>query len=103
MELERRKQMAKLLRDAACQAISEGDFWQQFKPLVGDLSDPAAGLAYESAVHYWGNFHQRNLLLIKTKPDRHQLKQGQMELNLIADALDSDWPVEQLRAKLNDI
>jgi len=92
-----------LLRAAATQTVPEKDFWAQFKRLVDPAREPVAGLAYESAVHYWGNFHQRNLFLIRVKPDRHQLLQGQNELNLIADGIDGNWPIEELKRKLDDV
>jgi hypothetical protein len=103
MELETQKKFAALLRAAATQTVAEKDFWAQFKTLVDPVGEPIAGLAYESATHYWGNFHQRNLFLIPVKPDRHQLLQGQNQLNLIADALDGNWPVSELEGKLKDI
>jgi hypothetical protein len=71
--------------------------------LVDPVREPVAGLAFESATHYWGNFHVRNLLFIRVKPNRHQLLQGQDELNLIADALDGNWPLPELKRRLNDI
>jgi len=97
------KKLAALLRAAATQTVPEKDFWAQFKSLVDPVREPVAGLAYESAIHYWGNFHQRNLFLNRVKPDRHQLLQGQEELNLIADALDANWPVSELKSRLKDI
>jgi len=103
MEIDNQKKLAALLRDAATQKIAEKDFWAQFKRLVDPVAEPVAGLAYESATHYWGNFHQRNMFLIRVRPDRHQLLQGQNELNLIADALDADWPLSELGRKLENI
>lgn len=103
MELDTRKKLASLLRAAATQTVPEKDFWAQFKRLVNPVREPVAGLAYESAVHYWGNFHQRNLFLIRVKPDRHQLLQGQNELTLIADGIDGNWAIEELKRKLDDI
>jgi len=94
---------AALLRMAATQAISEDEFWAQFKNLADPFEDPFAGVAYETATHYWGNFHERNLLLMHVKPDRYQLAQGQNELNLIAEALERGWPIEDLKRKLGDI
>jgi len=75
----------------------------QFNGLVDPVHESIAGLAFESATHYWGNFHQRNLFFIRVKPDRFQLQQGQNELNLIADALDGNWPISELERKLKDI
>jgi hypothetical protein len=103
MELDTQKKLAALLRGAARLTVAEEDFWAQFKRLVDPVAEPVAGLAFESATHYWGNFHQRNLFLIRVKPDRHQLLQGQNELNLIADALDANWPVSELDRKLKNI
>jgi hypothetical protein len=103
MKVETQKKCAALLRAAATQTVAEKDFWAQFKVLVDPVGEPIAGLAYESATHYWGNFHQRNLFLVPVKPDRHQLLQGQNELNLIADALDGNWPVSELERKLKGI
>lgn len=103
MELEAQKKLATLLRAAAMQTVPEKEFWAQFKRFFDPATEPVAGLAYESAIHYWGNFHQRNLFLIRVKPDRHQLVQGQNELNLIADALDNNWTVSALERKLKDI
>jgi len=103
MEQDTRNRLAALLRAAATQTVPEKDFWKQFEKLVNPVGEPVAGLAYESAVHYWGNFHEKNLFLIRVKPDRHQLLQGQNELNLIADGLDDDWPVSELEHKLKDI
>jgi hypothetical protein len=103
MELGIQKELASLLRAAATQAVTEKDFWAQFKSLVDPAREPIAGLAYESAIHYWGNFHQRNLFLIRVKPDRHQLLQGQNELNLIADGLDEGWELRVLKEKLKAV
>lgn len=102
MEPETQKKLAALLRAAATQTVPEKDFWVQFKSLVDPVAEPVAGLAYESAIHYWGNFHQRNLFLIRVKPDRYQLLQGQNELKLIADALDNNWPVPELQQRLKN-
>jgi hypothetical protein len=103
MERDVQEKLAALLRAAAAQSVSEKDFWAQFKALADPVREPVAGFAYESATHYWGNFHARNLFLIRVKPDRYQLLQGQNELNLIADALEGNWPVSELQRKLKNI
>lgn len=103
MERDIQRKLAALLRAASAQTIAEEEFWAQFKDLVDPVRESIAGLAYESAIHYWGNFHDRNPFLISVKPDRYQLLQGKDELNLIADALDNNWPVPELRQKLKDI
>jgi hypothetical protein len=103
MDQGTRVQLAQLLRAAASQTIAEEVFWYQFEALVNSGGEPAAALAYESATHYWGNFHERNLLLMRVKPSPNQLAQDQDELNLIADALLGDWPVAELKKKLKAI
>jgi hypothetical protein len=104
MERDTQTKFAALLRAAAAQKVSEDDFWAQFKDLVDPSSDPIAGIAYETATHYWGNFHSRSILfLIPRKPDRGQLEQGRNELNLIADALENELPVNELERRLKDV
>jgi len=97
------KKFAELLRAAASQTIPEEVFWTQFKSLYDAVRGDAAGFAMESATHYWGNFHARNLLLIPVKPDPEQLEQGRNELNLIAEAIENDWEPSKLEQKLKDI
>ena len=101
MEYKTRQEFATLLRAATSRSIPEKDFWGQLKRLADD--NPYYGMAFESATHYWGNFHQRNLLLIPVKPDRYQVLQGQNELNLIADGVEGNWPSDELKRKLKDI
>jgi hypothetical protein len=98
----KKMQLAEILRSAARRTIAEADFWDQLKALI-DRHDPIDALAWESSVHYWGNFHSRNILLMKTKPDKSQLKQDQDELNLLADAYEGNWPADEVKRKLNDI
>lgn len=54
-----KKELAELLRAAANLAISESDFWDRFEKLADRFQGPIAGMAHESAIHYWGNFHER--------------------------------------------
>ncbi len=103
MELDVQRKLANLLRAAATQTVPEGDFWTEFKRLVDPVHEPVAGIAYETATHYWGNFHSRNIFFVRVKPDVHQLRHGQDQLNLIADALDGGWPLAELKRKLDEI
>jgi hypothetical protein len=103
MDTDTQTKLAALLRAAAVRTVSEDDFWREFKTLIDPFADPVAGIAYETATHYWGNFHERNLLLMRSKPDRHQVKQGKEALNLIAEGLERDCPIEELKRKLDDI
>lgn len=103
MDRETQTKLAALLRAAAARAVPEDDFWRQFKTLIDPFSDRFAGIAHETADHYWGNFHERNILLIPVRPDVGQVMQGQDALNLIAEALEQDWPLEKLKRRLHDI
>jgi hypothetical protein len=102
MAMNKKMQLAEILRSAARLTIAETDFWDQLKTLM-DSHDPIDALAYESSVHYWGNFHERNILLIRTKPDKGALSQGRDELNLLADAYEGDWPADEVKRRLRDI
>lgn len=102
MDITNRRQIADLLRAAAASRISEETFWDQFKALIEGLADGRVAEAYESAVHYWGNFHARNLYFMKVKPDPLHVENDAAELRTIADALEGDWPVELLRKRLKD-
>ena len=92
-----------LLRAAASQSISEAEFWDNFNRLEYPANDATLKIAYDVATHFWGNFHERNLLFIRAKPDRHQLQQGKDQLNLIAEALEAGWSVSELQRRLDDI
>jgi hypothetical protein len=103
MDKDTRTKFAALLRAAATRTVPEEDFWEQFKALADPFGDPIAGIAHETATHYWGNFHSKNILFISVKPDKYQVMQGQNELNLIADGLEGDWSVSDLKRRLQDI
>ena len=103
MKAEDRNKLVSILRRAARQAISEDEFWAEFNALSARADEPAVDLALESATHYWGNFHSRNILLIPVKPNRWELEQGRDELQLIADGLEADWPLPELERRLKDI
>ena len=80
MELEQEKIMVRLLKQAVSRTIEEKLFWKQFTALGGNLTDPIAGSAHASALHYWGNFFERNLLLIPVKPDAIRCGKGKTNL-----------------------
>jgi hypothetical protein len=103
MDLDIEKQFADLLRAAASQTVSEQDFWDKFKRLKLPAKDPFSKAAHNTAIHFWGNFHERNLLLMRRKPSRHQLQQGKDELNLIAEGLERDWPASELKRRMDDV
>ena len=94
---------SKFAAAAATQTISENEFWKQVETLVDPFGDPIAGIAFETATHYRGNFHSKNILFVPVKPDEYQIKQGQGELNIIADGLEGDWSVSELKRRLRDL
>ena len=103
MDKDTRTKFAALLRSASDCTVSEEDFWKRFEALADPFDDPIAGIAPETATHYWGNFHSKNILFIPVKPNPYQISQGQEALNLIAEGLESGWPLPELRRRLDDI
>ena len=100
---EDRIQVAKLLRAAADGAISEADFWPEMDRLFPSLDDPVVALAHEEAHHYWGNFHQRNIFLVRVKPDPMQVSQGKETFRVLARAIEEGWSLEQAEEALRRI
>ena len=103
MNFTERERLAVLLRKAAALTITESEFWPELKTFSERVKEPIVEVASESATHYWGNFHQRNILLIPVKPDNGQLEQGRNRLALIAQALEGDWALDELEARLKEI
>ncbi len=95
--------LAALLRRAGAGNILEEEFWREWDRLADRMDDPAISVAFESAMHYWGNFHSRNILMVPVKPNPGQLEQGKNEMNLIADYLDEGRPFSLLEQRLRDI
>jgi len=98
-----KKQVAKLLTDAVDGKISEPDFWVEMERSFRTFDDPLVALAFEEAHHFWGNFHERNLFLIKTRPDPLQLSQGKETLRTLARAIQEGWSVEKTEEALRRI
>jgi hypothetical protein len=101
--MDMKKEIVELFRRAAKQVISESEFWELLKKLDIASLGPLGNIAYEAAIHFWGNFHERNVLFIKTKPLPYALEQDRDALKVIADAIEADWPVSELERKLKDI
>jgi hypothetical protein len=99
---EEKANVAKLLRSAADGIIPESAFWPEMERLFVTLNDPLVALAREEAFHFWGNFHERNLLLIPVRPDPLQLEQSRRVLRLLANAIENDWSEEQVQKELDN-
>jgi hypothetical protein len=76
--------------------ISESDFWPEMDKLFHQLDDPIVAFAREEAHHYWGNFHERNVLFVRTKPTLASLAQGKEIFRILAKALEEHWPEEKV-------
>ena len=102
--MEDRQKLAALLREAAAQTISEGRFWADFNALCERIREPVVEVAMESAIHYWGAFHERSVFFfVPLKPNPGQVEQGRNELNLIAEGLEAGWTVSVLEGRLKAI
>lgn len=95
-----KKQVVKLLTDAVDGLISEEGFWVEMERFFRTLGDPLVDLAFEEAHHFWGNFHEHNLFLVKTKPDPLQLSQDKETLRTLARAIQEGWSIEKTEEAL---
>jgi|SRR5271155_447957 len=83
--------------------VSEVDFWPEMDRLFHELDDPIVALAREEAHHYWGNFHARNILLVRTKPKPAFVAQGREMFRTFARALEEHWPEEKVQEAVKHI
>lgn len=100
---ELRKEIAATLRQGADQSISEADFWRRLENWRKTVTDPRIMIAWEQADHFWGNFHATNIFLMKAKPDKHQVEQGQEHLRLLARGFEEDWNEQRMEEELHQI
>ena len=54
---------------------------------------------YDDIIHYSGEFHHRNILGFRAKPDRYQLAQYRQEFRDIAEALRTGLPLREAKKK----
>jgi len=97
-----RTEAVRLFLAVAEGTVSEADFWPEMDRLFHELDDPVVALAREEAHHYWGNFHERNILLVRTKPKPALVAQGKELFRTLARALEEHWPEERLREAMKD-
>ena len=98
-----RTRAARLFLAIADGTVSEADFWPQMDRLSDEVHDPIIALAYEEAHHYWGNFHERNILLMRTKPKPAFVAQGRELFRTLARALEERWPEEKVQEAVKRI
>lgn len=94
---------ARLFNAIADGTVSEADFWPEMDSLAHEIDDPVIAAAYEEAHHYWGNFHERNILLIRTKPKPVFVAQGREIFRTLARALDEHWSEEKVLEAIKNI
>lgn len=98
-----RRRAASLFLAIAGGTVSEADFWPQMDRLAREVNDPIIALAYEEAHHYWGNFHERNILLVRTKPKPAFVARGKELFRTLARALEERWPEEKVTEAVKHI
>ena len=98
-----RAKAVRLFQAVADAQVSESDFWAQMDPLFHEVDDPIIALAYEEAHHYWGNFHQRNVLSMRRKPDLKLVAQGRELFRTFARALEEHWPEKKVEEAMKHI
>jgi hypothetical protein len=98
-----RTRAIRLFQGIADATISETDFWPEMDLLSHEVDDPVIAIAYEEAHHYWGNFHERNILLMRTKPKPAFVTQGRQLFRTLARALEERWPEERVQEAVKHI
>jgi hypothetical protein len=98
-----RTEAVRLFLAVAEGTVSEADFWPEMERLFHELDDPAIALAREEAHHYWGNFHERNILFVRTTPQPAMIAQGREIFRTLARALEEHWPEERVQAAVKHI
>jgi hypothetical protein len=100
---EFRTRAIRLFQGVADATILETDFWPEMDRLAHEVEDPVIAIAYGEAHHYWGNFHQRNILLMRTKPKPAIVAQGRELFRTLALALEERWPEERVQKAVKGI
>jgi hypothetical protein len=98
-----RTRAAHLFQGVADGTISEAHFWPEMDRLSHEVDDPVIAIAYEEAHHYWGNYHERNILLVRTKPKQAFLEQGRKIFRMLVQALEERWPEDRVQKALKEL
>jgi hypothetical protein len=100
MEDATRKEIAERLDELADQQQWNPELWQRCYDLVGAHRDNEL-LAYvhDDLIHYSGEFHSRNLLGFRVKPDRYQMENYRQEFRGIASALREHLSLNEAKKK----
>jgi hypothetical protein len=93
-----RCEIAEALDNLATQESWNSDAWQRCYDLVtANWENELLKYVHDDLIHYDGNFHSRNLLGFRVKPDPHQLKDYRHEFRAIAAALRADLSLEDAK------
>jgi len=86
-----RNAIAEALKNLAAQESWNPEVWQRCYDLVtANWENELLGYVHDDLIHYDGNFHSRNILGFRVKPDSHQLEDYRHEFRAIAAALRAD-------------
>jgi len=100
MEDATRNAIANLFDELADQQQWNPELWQRCYDLIRAHPDNEL-LAYiqDDLVHYSGEFHSRNLLGFRVKPDRYQMENYKQEFRGIASALREHLSLKEAQKK----
>ncbi len=93
-----RNAIAEALDNLATQESWNPDLWQRCYDLVtANWENELLNYVHDDLIHYDGNFHSRNLLGFRVKPDPHQLEDCRHEFRAIAAALRANLSLEDAK------
>ncbi len=100
MDETTRNEVAQCLELLAGQEVWNPELWQRCHDLVkANWNNELLKYVYDDVVHYSGEFHSRNILGFRVKPDRRQLEDYRYEFRSIAAALRSSMPLSEAEQK----
>jgi len=95
-----RNTVAKCLEQLADQMVWSSELWQRCHDLVqANWDNELLKYVYDDLIHYSGEFHSRNILGFRTKPNRYQLQHYRQEFRDIATALRASMPLSEAKKK----
>ena len=91
----RQNAIAEASENLAAQESWNPEAWQRCYDLVtANWENELLRYVHDDLVHYDGNFHSRNILGFRVKPNPHQLEDYRHEFRAIAAALRADLSLE---------
>jgi len=100
MDQATRNEVVECLELLAGQAEWNPDLHKRCYDLVtANLGDELLKYVHDDLIHYDGEFHSRNILGFRVKPDRYQLERYRREFRDIASALRSSMSQSEAKKK----